>query len=89
MARNLTEGPMPRIRLGADAIWWSFPLGAAVSASLGIAYYRFGGWRQARFAVEDVPATGTAADTGVSIPAMDREPLYEAAPAAGEPLPVS
>lgn len=62
--------------LGADAIWWSFPLGAVVSATLGLLYYRFGGWRRARIA-PDVPATGEAADTGVSAPAMDREPLYE------------
>ena len=63
-------------RFGADAIWWSFPLGAVVSVTLGVLYYRFGRWRQARIAPE-VPATGTAADTGVATPAMDREPLYE------------
>lgn len=34
--------------LGADAIWWSFPVGAAVSALLSTVYYRYGGWRQAR-----------------------------------------
>jgi putative MATE family efflux protein len=34
-------------RWQADAIWWSFPLGAALSACLSFAYYRFGGWRQA------------------------------------------
>jgi len=67
--------------LGADAIWWSFPLGAGMSLVLGLLYYRFGRWRQARLA-PDVPATGTAADTGVATPAMDREPLYET-PATG------
>jgi len=35
-------------RLGADAIWWSFPLASIVAASLAVAYYRFGGWRRAR-----------------------------------------
>jgi len=35
-------------RLGADAIWWSFPLASLVAASLAVAYYRFGGWRRAR-----------------------------------------
>ena len=34
-------------RLGADAIWWSFPLGSLTSMLLLIAYYRFGRWRQA------------------------------------------
>lgn len=33
---------------GADAIWWSFPTSMAVSASLALAYYRWGGWRKAR-----------------------------------------
>ena len=70
-----------RDELGADAIWWSFPLGAVVSAVLGGLYYRFGGWRRARI-VPEIPATGTAADTGVSTPAMDGEALYEAPAAA-------
>jgi len=35
-------------RLGADAIWYSFPLASLVAATLAIAYYRFGGWRRAR-----------------------------------------
>lgn len=63
--------------LGADAIWWSFPVGAAVSTALAVLYYRFGGWCGTRLSAEE-PATGTAADTGVSTPAMDREPVYEA-----------
>jgi putative MATE family efflux protein len=71
-----------RDELGADAIWWSFPLGAAVSAVLGVLYYRYGGWRQARVAPAG-PATGTAADTGVATPAMDHEPL---APSASAPV---
>jgi putative MATE family efflux protein len=36
--------------LGAEAIWWSFPLSMATSASLALAYYRWGGWRKARMA---------------------------------------
>jgi putative MATE family efflux protein len=34
-------------RWGADAIWWSFPLGTVTSAVLTSLYYRFGGWRRA------------------------------------------
>lgn len=34
-------------RLGADAIWWSYPLGSLISLLLTVAYYRFGNWRQA------------------------------------------
>jgi putative MATE family efflux protein len=33
---------------GAEAIWWSFPLGSGVSTLLLYAYYRFGGWKQAK-----------------------------------------
>jgi len=32
----------------AEAIWWSFPLGSAVSMVLQFGYYRFGNWREAR-----------------------------------------
>ena len=31
----------------ADGIWWSFPVGAGVSAVLMWLYYRYGGWRRA------------------------------------------
>ncbi len=34
-------------RWGADAIWWSFPLGTVTSAILTTLYYRYGGWRRA------------------------------------------
>ena len=35
---------------GQDAIWWSFPISMAVSLTLALAYYRWGGWRTARMA---------------------------------------
>lgn len=31
--------------LGIDALWWSFPIGSALSLILTAAYYRFGSWR--------------------------------------------
>jgi Na+-driven multidrug efflux pump len=34
-------------RIGAEGIWWSFPLAAALSSFLAVLYYRFGGWRRA------------------------------------------
>jgi putative MATE family efflux protein len=43
-------------RWGADAIWWSFPLGSLVSMLLSIAYYRFGNWRTARMLPAKAPA---------------------------------
>jgi putative MATE family efflux protein len=35
-------------RLGADAIWWSFPVGSLASLLMIVAYYRRGHWRRAR-----------------------------------------
>ncbi len=35
-------------KFGADAIWWSFPLGTITSATLTSLYYLHGGWRRAR-----------------------------------------
>ncbi|AJP71526.1 MATE family efflux transporter [Sphingomonas hengshuiensis] len=32
--------------LGADALWWSFPVGSLTSLALATAYYRWGGWRR-------------------------------------------
>ena len=34
--------------IGADAIWWSFPIGGALSLLLTAAYYVQGGWRNIR-----------------------------------------
>ena len=31
--------------IGANAIWWSFPISALTSALFAVAYYRWGGWR--------------------------------------------
>jgi Na+-driven multidrug efflux pump len=39
-----------------DAIWWSFPVGAAVSVVLTSLYYRFGSWRKARMGPAAVPS---------------------------------
>ena len=35
-------------RYQIDAIWWSFLVSSVLSAILALAYYRYGGWRQAR-----------------------------------------
>jgi len=67
--------------MGADAIWWSFPLGAVVSTVLALLYYRYGGWRSARMTPPD-RSGGAAADTGVGTPAMDGETTTEAAASA-------
>jgi putative MATE family efflux protein len=43
-------GLMPS--MGADAIWWSFPLGSLLSMLMATGYYRWGGWRHAHMLVE-------------------------------------
>ena len=45
---------------GADAIWWSFPLGSSVSMVLSALYYRYGGWRKARMFAPAAPSAGSA-----------------------------
>jgi putative MATE family efflux protein len=39
----------------ADAIWWSFPVSASLSATLAFLYYRYGGWRQAHMTAGAAP----------------------------------
>ena len=31
--------------LGADALWWSFPIGSVATVALAALYYLHGGWR--------------------------------------------
>jgi putative MATE family efflux protein len=38
-------------RIGADALWWSFPLGSGANLVIALLYYRYGGWRQGALAV--------------------------------------
>lgn len=39
--------------LGADALWWSFPLGSVANFAMAVLYYRFGGWRRQRLVVPE------------------------------------
>ena len=45
---------------GAEAIWWSFPLGTISSAALATLYYLYGGWRRARFVRSPPPKADAA-----------------------------
>jgi putative MATE family efflux protein len=45
---------MLQSRLGADAVWLSFPLGSVVLMVIAIAYYRWGRWRDVRL-IRTVP----------------------------------
>jgi putative MATE family efflux protein len=62
-------GLMPR--LGADAVWWSFPLGSVVMLVFALAYYRFGNWRNARM-LRSLPH-GETPDLALATPAAEAE----------------
>jgi putative MATE family efflux protein len=53
--------------VGADAVWWSFPLASAITLVLSVAYFRFGRWRHARMMK---PARGQAGTTGMTEPVV-------------------
>jgi len=65
-----------RDHYGADAVWWSFPLGSLVAVLLAAAYYRWGNWRHA--SMLSGPAQ-QAASTGLDVPATALDP-FEASP---------
>ncbi|WP_342050804.1 MULTISPECIES: MATE family efflux transporter [unclassified Cupriavidus] len=60
-------------RIGAESIWWSFPLGSIISVALAWGYYRFGNWRRSHILPEEpAPAAmGQAADTSMATPCED------------------
>ncbi|WP_130620746.1 MATE family efflux transporter [Dyella amyloliquefaciens] len=63
--------------LGADSIWWSFPLGSLASMLMAMGYYKWGGWRRAHMlskpieTPDDKAATAgqQAPTTGQGVPA--------------------
>jgi hypothetical protein len=52
--------------LGADAIWWSFPLGSIASLILAAGWFKWGPWRKSRL-LETIPR-GEVPDTGHGAP---------------------
>jgi Na+-driven multidrug efflux pump len=44
--------------LGADAVYWAFPIGSGASLLMTTAYYCFGRWRVNR-PIEDIAVEGT------------------------------
>jgi putative MATE family efflux protein len=57
--------------LGADAVWWSFPLGTITSSILAVLYFRFGRWRETRMLRTESEPVGFTADAGMGAPAME------------------
>ena len=64
---------------GAEAIWWSFPLGTITSSILSALYYRFGGWRKVRLFSQT--SGGEVPDNALSPPTMDVHEAEEEAAA--------
>lgn len=50
-------------RMGADAVWLSFPLGSLTTLLLAAGYYRWGGWRKAKM-LDAIRPSSDAPDTG-------------------------
>jgi putative MATE family efflux protein len=59
---------------GVDALWWSWPAGAAASMLMGIAYYRHGGWRRLRMEAPADPIEMTDALIAEADPTVQMHP---------------
>jgi putative MATE family efflux protein len=69
-------------RIGAEAIWISFPIGSAVMLALAAGYYVWGGWRKSRM-LPTTPVVTDEPDTGFGQPMIaEAEVLAEAAEAS-------
>ncbi|MBW8816035.1 MAG: MATE family efflux transporter [Caulobacterales bacterium] len=66
-------------RMGADAVWLSFPVGSVTVLALAAGYYQWGGWRKSRMLPTTTPATDEP-DTGFGQPMIEEaEMIAEAA----------
>jgi len=52
-------------RLGADAIWWSFPVSSFLAIAMAAGYYRWGKWRTLRMITPQAAAAQAAAAASV------------------------
>ena len=60
--------------LGADAIWWSFPVSALLAMLLSLAYYRWGRWRRAHMLPADAPVGASPAEVPATPPSPVADP---------------
>jgi Na+-driven multidrug efflux pump len=72
-------------KLGADAIWWSFPISSVCAMLMSLAYYRWGGWRRATMLAES-GATDVAvpAEVPAQVPSPVADPMPRPAREAPE-----
>lgn len=64
-------------QMGADAIWWSFPVSAVCSMVMALAYYRWGGWRRARMLAPDRHEVAVPAEVPAPPPSPVADPSAE------------
>lgn len=69
-------------RLGADAVWWSFPLSATCAMAMSLAYYRWGRWRQAHMLAPATREVAVPAEVPAPPPAPVADIVDDAADAA-------
>jgi hypothetical protein len=69
-------------QLGADSIWWSFPLGSLASMLMAMGYYKWGGWRRARMLSKPIEKAGQE-------PQGDAAIAGPQAPTTGQGVPAS
>ncbi len=48
-------------RMGAEAIWWSFPATSFIAVVLAMSYYKWGGWRTIRMITPQAAVAAAAA----------------------------
>jgi len=60
--------------IGADALWWSFPVGSVANLVMAAGYYRYGGWRQGRLVVPAQPDEAEEHSQTVAEPAGRLQP---------------
>lgn len=55
--------------LGADAIWWSFPVSSVCAMLMSLAYYRWGGWRKSHMLAPHAEEVAVPAEVPAQPPA--------------------
>lgn len=55
--------------LGADAIWWSFPVSSVCAMLMSLAYYQWGGWRKAHMLAPHAEEVAVPAEVPAQPPA--------------------
>ena len=72
VSMNLVRVPFAYFMIphfGAEAIWWSFPLGTLTSSALTALYYKYGNWRRVRM-LHHAPGAEEP-DLGAAAPIVD------------------